>query len=379
MLASSRYAAALSRHADPAMAVGEVVGQVLDRTGPAPDLAVLFACGSHVAAMSDLVSAVSALLAPGVLVGASAVGVLAGSEEVEDGPAISLWAGRTGPVTPLRLETLPGAPPLVAGLPMELEAGSTLLVLADPFSFDVDGLLSSLETDRAGVRVVGGLASAGRQPGHNRLVLDDQVHSSGAVGVVLPPGVAVRPVVSQGCRPIGSPWVVTAAEGPFLLELAGRPALERVNDLVRSLTPQERHLAAQGLHIGIVAHEQGVDEFRRGDFLIRAVLGADPDRRAVAVGDEVEVGQVVQFQVRDADTADEDLHHALDGVDGSAALLFTCNGRGTHLFPLPDHDAGVVTEHLAAPLAGMFCAGELGPVGARNAVHGFTASVLVFE
>jgi small ligand-binding sensory domain FIST len=378
MIGSSRYAAALSRHDDPATAVGEVVGQVLDAAGPAPDLAVLFVSGSHVLALDRLVEAVEGLLAPGVLLGTTAVGVLAGFEEVEAGSAVSLWAGRTGPVTPVRLETLPGSPPVLAGLPAEMPAEGTLLLLADPFSFDVDGLIGALDQAGGGIRLVGGLASSGRQPGENRLVLDG-VHTSGAVGVLLPPGVGPRAVVSQGCRPIGSPWVVTAAEGPFLLELAGRPALERVNELLSSLTLSERQLVAQGLHVGIVAREQGVDEFAPGDFLIRGVLGADPTRQAVAVGDAVEVGQVVQFQVRDARSADEDLHHSMADVSGAGALVFTCNGRGTHLFPQPDHDASVISEALSAPVAGMFCAGELGPVGARNAMHGFTASVLVFD
>lgn len=379
MIGTARFAAALSRHEDPAVAVGEVVGQVLEGTGPAPDLAVLFVSGAHVAALDDLVASCTGLLAPGTLIGVSAVGVLAGAEEVEQGAAVSLWAGRTGPVTPLRLETLPGQPPIVAGLPDQVAPGSTLVVLADPFSFDVDGLIGALAAAAPRTRLVGGLASAGRQPGENRLILDEVVHTGGAVGVVLPPGVGVRAVVSQGCRPIGSPWVVTASEGPFLLELAGRPALERVTELVAGLSLDERRLAAQGLHVGVVAREQGVEEFTPGDFLIRGVLGADPERGAVAVGDAVEVGQVVQFQVRDAESADEELHAVLDGVRGSGALVFTCNGRGTNLFPVPDHDATVVSEVLAAPVAGMFCAGELGPVGHRNAIHGFTASVLVFD
>jgi small ligand-binding sensory domain FIST len=379
MIGSARYGAALSRHTEPASAVGEVVGQVLDATGPAPDLAVLFVSGRHLDVFDDLVAVCTDLLRPTTLLGVSAVGVLAGSEEVEAGPAVSLWAGRTGPVVPVRLETLPGDPPLVAGLPEALAPGSTVLLLADPFTFDVEGLIGRLDAEAPDTRLVGGLASAGAGPGQNRLVLDGSIHRDGAVGVILPPEVTVRAVVSQGCRPVGSPWVVTASEGPFLLELAGRPALERVTELLAGLSADERRLAAQGLHVGIVAREHGVDEFGRGDFLIRGVLGADPERGAVAVGDSVEVGQVVQFQVRDAVSADEDLHRSLEGVEGSGALVFTCNGRGTHLFPRPDHDATAISDALRAPIAGMFCAGELGPVGHRNAIHGFTASMLVFD
>jgi small ligand-binding sensory domain FIST len=375
----SRFASALSRHADAAVATGEVVGQVLEAVGSAPDLAVLFATGSHRDVLEDVVQACQALLAPGTLIGTTASGVLAGAEEAEEGPGLALWAGRVGPVTALRLDTLPGDPPLVVGLPAELAGGSTLVVLADPFSFDVDGLVAALDERDPGIRLVGGLASAGRRPGENRLVLDDTVHDDGAVAVLLPPQAAVAGAVSQGCRPLGLPWVVTASEGRFVLELGGRPALERLSQLLGSLDPDERQLASRGLQLGVVAREVGVDEFGPGDFLVRSVLGADRARGAVAVADVVEVGRVVQFHVRDARSADADLHRALEGVAGEGALLFTCTARGTSLFGVPNHDAAVISEAVTPALAGMFCAAELGPIGGRNAVHGFTASVVTFR
>jgi small ligand-binding sensory domain FIST len=83
--------------------------------------------------------------------------------------------------------------------------------------------------------------------------------------------------------------------------------------------------------------------------------------------------------VRDAAAADEDLREMLSGVEAAATLLFTCNGRGRQLFGMPDHDAGVVDQLLGPlPIAGAFCAGEIGPVGGRNYLHGFTASIALF-
>jgi small ligand-binding sensory domain FIST len=203
--------------------------------------------------------------------------------------------------------------------------------------------------------------------------------SSGGVGVVLPGGVATRTVVSQGCRPIGDPMIVTRAEGNLVMEIAGRPALDRLDDLVRAADAEERSLLASGLQIGIAIDEHRAT-FERGDFLIRGVVGADRLQRALAVGDRVEVGTTVQFQVRDAVAADEDLRAMLADATGDAALVFTCNGRGQRLFGEPDHDARVVHDTLGSPaLAGMFCAGEFGPIGGRSFVHGFTASVLVFS
>jgi small ligand-binding sensory domain FIST len=209
-------------------------------------------------------------------------------------------------------------------------------------------------------------------------VLDGDVREHGAVGVFLD-GVEVRPVVSQGCRPIGQPFVVTRAHGNFVEELGGRPALDRLRELAEGLDEQEQELVRRGLHLGVVVDEHQ-SAFGRGDFLVRNIVGADRASGALGVGDQVDVGQTVQFQVRDAGAADEDLRSLLADTTASAALVFTCNGRGQHLFGMPDHDAGVVAELLGPiPAAGAFCAGEIGPIGGRNFLHGFTASLALFS
>ncbi|HZA79557.1 MAG TPA: FIST N-terminal domain-containing protein [Acidimicrobiales bacterium] len=383
------FASALSEHPDPAEATGEVVGTVLERLGTGPDLAVLFCSPQHRDAVGDIAASIRRLLRPGVLLGATAVAVLGGAREVEDAPAVGLWAGRlAAPARPVRLDAVRTA----SGIALQglsgstFEPGDTLLLLADPFSLPVDAIIDALaELEPPGahgplaVPVVGGMASAAATPGGNRLVLDDEVVSSGGVGVVLPDRVAATAIVSQGCRPIGDPMIVTRAEGNLVLEIAGRPALDRLDDLVRSVDAEERALLASGLQIGIAIDEHQ-DTFGRGDFLVRSVMGADRRHRALAVGDRVEVGTTVQFQVRDAVAADEDLRALLAGATGDAALVFTCNGRGQRLFDEPDHDARVVHDALGSPaLAGMFCAGEIGPVGGRSFIHGFTASVLLFQ
>jgi small ligand-binding sensory domain FIST len=225
--------------------------------------------------------------------------------------------------------------------------------------------------------VVGGLASAGRGPGGNRLLFDGEVVADGAVGAVLG-GVGVSPVVSQGCRPIGTPMVVTRGSGSRIEELAGRPAVERVQEVLGRLEPDELEMARRGLHVGRVVDEHK-DEYGRGDFLVRNVVGVDRGAGALLVGDDVEVGATVQLHVRDAGSADEDLVALLGDTAADGALLFTCNGRGTALFGDADHDATVVTDALGAPVAGMSCAGELGPIGRRSFLHGFTASVVLFS
>ena len=373
------FAAALSEHPVAAEAVGEVLGSIVEQRGVEPDLVVVFASAAHVEFLGEISSAIRTVLRPGVLVGSAASAVVGGGREVEDVPALSVWAAWTQPVRPVRLWTRREEDAIsIEGVPADLPDGATVMLLADPFSFPADGLADQLAAVRPDVTVVGGLASAAAAPGGNALVLDDTVHRDGAVGVVIGRDQLVGPVVSQGCRPVGDPLVVTGSDRNFLLEIAGRPALERLTGLAADLSPDERVLLSRGVHLG-VAIDEARHEFGRGDFLVRNILGADKDKGVLAVGDHVPVGTTVQFHVRDAESADEDLHHLLTGVTGDAALLFTCNGRGSRLFGVDDHDAGAVVDHLGTrSVAGMFCAGELGPVGGRSFLHGFTASVLIF-
>ncbi len=369
----SRYGAALSEHPDSASAVGEVIGEILEAVGPSPDLAVLFASAAHREAVGEMADAVHQVLAPSALVGATAVSVIGGPLEVEERPAVSLWAAAHCPVQPVRLEAVRSHEGwAVGGMPADAEG--TLLAVPDPFTFPSEALLKT----GPAVTVVGGLASAASRPGDNRLILDREVYDDGAVAVLLDPGVEVRTVVSQGCRPIGQPFTVTKSEGNIVTEMGGRTAVDRLRETLLGLDEDDRALVAKGLHVGVVIDEHK-SEFDRGDFLIRGLIGADEHTGALAVGDAVEVGTTVQFQVRDAATADEDLRELMADASAGSALVFTCNGRGTHLFDGPDHDAAVVHEALErAPVAGMFCAGELGPIGGHNFLHGFTASVVLF-
>ena len=380
------FASALSIHPDPVEATGEVAGRLLEQIGTGADLAVLFCSPHHVDAVDEIAGAVRTLLAPTVLIGATGVAVVAGEREIEDEPAVALWAGRlAAPPRPVRV-TAVRTPSGVAlgGLSADTcGPGEVLVLLADPFSVPIDDVVAMLGQLDPPVVVVGGAASAARGPGGNRLVLDGEVTRDGAVGVVLPAAVATALVVSQGCRPVGEPMIVTAADRNRLLELAGRPALDRLETLAHAADPDERTRMAEGLHLGIAVDEHRAT-FGRGDFLVRNLVGADREAGALVTTEAVPVGTTVQFQVRDADTADDDLRALLAeaSLDGLAdgALLFTCNGRGRRLFGGPDHDATAVAEALRSDaLAGMFCAGEIGPVGARSFVHGFTASIVLFH
>jgi len=375
----------MSEHPVTAHAVGEVTGQALERLGERPDLALVFVTPPHGGALEAALATVDAVLHPLVLLGCVAESVAGPHREVEQSAAVTLFVARTGPLVPVSLQA--SADPtsesaVVLGWPEELAfPPEALVLLADPFSVPVDELLEWVHRHHPGLAVVGGLASAGRGPGGNRLGLGTSVRSSGAVGALLGPGVDVEPVVSQGCRPFGHPLVVTKAEGNVIFELAGRPALERlVSQAHETLDEEEvRRLESGGLHLGRVIDEHR-ERFGRGDFLVRNVVGADRTSGAIAVGDVVPVGTTVQFHLRDAESADEDLREMLRGRRADAALLFTCNGRGTRLFGAPDHDVAVLTDELGRiAVAGFFAAGEIGPIGGHNFLHGFTASVALLR
>jgi small ligand-binding sensory domain FIST len=391
------FAAALSTAANTSKALEEVcAGAAFDHT---PDLAMAFFSPHHAREAAAIARRLTEQLKPRTLLGCVAEAVIGNGREVEDEPALSLWLAkwsRPVSVTPfsLTLERTADGPGLF-GWPDRLgeaaanepfaRARSAVLLLGDPYSFPADAFLARVNEEAAGVPVLGGMASGIRGPGECKLVLDGRVRDEGAVGVLLEGEIGLRGIVSQGCRPIGKPMVITKAEENVILELAGRTPFEQLRRLWETLTPEEQQLFQRGLHIGRVLNEyQG--EFQRGDFLIRNVVGLEKESGALIITDHVRVGQTVQFQVRDAASADEDLH-ALLQLDLHAhekrpagALLFSCNGRGTRLFERPDHDAAAVRQEAGAvPLAGFFAMGELGPVGGQNFIHGFTASVALFE
>ncbi len=372
---------------DPGVAASQAVAQARDALGSTPpSLAVLFASAHYLGSADALVGAVAARAGPVPLIGCVGESVVGGGREVESEPAVSLWLGAgLGPVESFAMDFIqtPGGG-AYGGYRFPPEAAGVHLMLCDPFTFPADGLLAHLNEQRPGAVVMGGMASAALPPRQSRLFLDDQVRSGGAVGVHLPRA-EVHPLVAQGCRPVGDAYIITQAEGSVILELGGRPPLARLRDMAEALSSRDRELLAQGIQLGVV-----IDEYRaepgQGDFLVRGVVGADPDSGAIAVGDEIQVGQTVQFHVRDAESADEDLRRALaresaalGGRRPAGALLFTCNGRGSRLFAEPDHDAGLIATMLGdIPLAGFFCAGELGPIGGQNFLHTFTASIALF-
>jgi small ligand-binding sensory domain FIST len=384
---SVRIGCGLSTGSDPRVAAidaGQEAHAALE--GRRADIAFVFASGAHLAAPEATLEGVHEALAPGVLAGCGAGGVLGDAREIERGTAVAVWAAALdgGSAQAFHLDVV-RAPDAIAvgGLP-DLDDVTGIVLLPDPYSFPTDLVLAELAQRAPRVPVLGGIASARTLDGDAALFLGDALCADGAVGVAFS-GVEVLPCVSQGAAPVGPELTVTSAEGHVIRELAGRPALEKLRDTIEALGHDEQVLVASGLLLGIVI-DGGKPEYRQGDFLVRGVIGADPEAGTLTVGAPVREGTVVRLHARDAASADRDLRAALglrrEALGGGApagALVFSCNGRGEAMFGMPDHDAQTLDEELAgAPAAGFFAAGEIGPVGGDSFLHGFTATVAVF-
>jgi small ligand-binding sensory domain FIST len=369
------------------------IEQALQQCGTGPcDLAFVFASPEYQDHYREVLAAVREAVAPAHLLGCSGQGVITTGREVEGEPAISVLC-----------LSLPGARLAALRLRQEDTFSATTaeawhrrtrlapdgvgawVILADPFSFDTEALLAALSVAYPGVPLVGGLASSAPGARRTRLFLDGHVHESGALLLGIGGGWTVRAVVSQGAEPIGETWTITAAQHNVIRGLGGRTPLEVLVDTLRDLPPELQQRASRNLLVGLAMDEYR-DTFARGDFLIRNLVGVDQAAGAIAIGDRPRVGQTLQFQVRDAAAAADELDAMLEeaagqlaGLEPAGALLCSCNGRGIGLFGAPDHDAGAIRQRFGdLPVAGFFCNGEIGPVGGKNFLHGFTASIAFF-
>jgi small ligand-binding sensory domain FIST len=388
-----QFASALSHEPHTEAAVSEVLETVVQHLPEQhAHLSFVFASPHHLKALPNLLHEMQERLSTHTLLGCTGGGVIGDHREVESRPGLALMAACLPEVTitPFHIEqtALEESWPDTYWqqyLSVSPESEPTFVLLPDPFTIDAQKLLEMFNSTFPQRPVLGGLASGGQAPSSCALFLNgDVVH--GAVGAVLEGNFTLRTVVSQGCKPIGQSQVITRCEGQIIHELGGQPALEVIKDTIAALSSDDQALAQTALLMGRVIDEYK-EHFGRGDFLIRTLMGADPTSGAIAVGDTFHPGQTVQLHVRDAETAREDLHLLMgaltpDLTDRPArgALLFSCNGRGEHLYGEPDHDSHVVTASAGAiPIAGFFCNGEIGPIGNTNFLHGFTASIGIFQ
>lgn len=372
-------------------ALDSVVRQVpMLSDGTRADLTMLFASDVYAPDYPELLAEVRRRTGGGIVIGCSGQGIIGPGREVEHEAALAL-----------QVFSLPGVELTAARLQPEdvgLEGARRVwqerlgglrpaavngwLFFVDPFSVNGDEVIEMLSVVNPDVPLIGGLAAGDYRRRTTHLFLNDEVYDDGAVGLAIGGAYTVRTIVSQGAMPIGQAWTITEARGNYIETIGMRPAIQVLAETYEGLSPELQERARSNLLVGL-AMDEYQDDYRRGDFLIRNLIGVDQSNGSVAIGAEPRVGQTIQFQLRDPQAADEELREMLirakmDIGDQTpvGALLCSCNGRGAGLFGAPDHDAQALQERFGPlPVAGFFCNGEIGPVRSKNFLHGFTASI----
>jgi small ligand-binding sensory domain FIST len=412
---------ALSTKDDPILGAIEAASRLQSKLTTKPDLLMVFVTPHHAQRMGMIADTLRDVLGSNHMLGVSASAIMSGVSEINDAPGIALLACtmpgvRISPFWVDHISPRDSMDEHAAKLADQIDAGVDMraaFFFADPFSVPLVKLIPALSAARmqhitSSGRVesigtiLGGMASAATRPGGNSLLLDGDIRSSGAMGVTLSGDIQIDTVVSQGCRPIGHPMIITKARGNLILELAGVRAVDAIREIVHDLSEHDKQLLGNGLLLGRVIDEHK-SHFGRGDFLIRNIMGGDEDSGAVAVADLISAGQTVQLHLHDEQTAREDLSLLLDGQrlydKPAGALLVSCTGRGQKFFDEPGHDARAiahafnqtpdgakraksgseVTTEQGIPLAGFFAAGEIGPIDQQIFQHGHTAVAGLFR
>lgn len=389
-----QWKSVLSQQATLEAAINECLDRLKDFPEPI-DLALVFVQSGWRRDMEQIPGRLRRGLNARVMIGCTGGGVIGEGLEIEGGPALSLTVANLPGVqlSAFYLEDdelpSPDAPPEAWREAVGLRGWETrpsFILLADPFEFELNSLLRGLDYAFPKSLKLGGVASDARQPGGNRLILNHQLHSRGLVGLALGGNVRIESVVAQGCRPIGEPMRITRGERNVILEMDGRTPLQVLEKTLGELRASDRKVAQNSLFIGIRTEPEfnlenilGTRPRQPGDFLIRNLLSLDTRRQALTVGALVRTGQTVQFHLRDAQASAEDLEKMLDRYQGQGkqprgGVLFSCLGRGEHLYKQANHDSEQFRRRFPhAALGGFFCNGEIGPVGDTSYLHGYTS------
>ncbi|AFY47362.1 hypothetical protein Nos7524_1486 [Nostoc sp. PCC 7524] len=387
-----QWANALSTRPSLEAAVAEVVQRTVSLLTAPADLGLVFISSAFASEYSRVLPLLAEKLSVPVLIGCSGGGVIGTgasgqTQELEAEAALSLTLAHL-PGVDLQVfhvvaEDLPDldSPPdaWIDLIDVEPSAKPQFILLSSAFSSGINDLLQGLDFAYPGSVIVGGQASAGGLGGRLALFCNDTLYRDGTVGLALSGNIVLETIVAQGCKPIGEPLQVTKADRNIILEIDEKVPLVVLRDLIASLSEKERMLAQHSLFVGVA-----MDEFKlslqQGDFLIRSILGVDPAGGAIAIGDLVRPGQRLQFHLRDAQASADDLKFLLEryqqqgSPSAAAALMFSCVGRGEGLYGKPNFDSELFNSYLPAiPVGGFFCGGEIGPVGGRTFLHGYTS------
>ncbi len=372
-----RWASAIATPSRLEDAIDEAAENILTTLGEQPDLVLAFVSGTHSDHYSSLPESLRACFPSATSFGCCAGGVIGSEREVEGQDAVSLMAAVLPGVTisSFHLGEDPDTWPASVGV--DPDAGPELIVLTDPFTCDPAVLVPWLDAAFPDSTKIGGIASGCHTAGECVLLEGGKLHRTGAIGLALSGNIEIDTIVAQGCKPVGSPMFITRATGQVLYELDGQSAVKTLERLLSTLGDDDRELARNSLFLGMVMHDRR-EVYEHGDFLIRQIVGVDPETHAIAVGGDVREGSIAQFHLRDAHTSAADLKelfskHQYGKPEG--ALLFSCMGRGEGLYGEPNHDTKLFHSQMGeVPMSGFFSNGEIGPVQGQTFLHSYTSA-----
>ncbi|MQG09020.1 MAG: hypothetical protein FI675_01185 [SAR202 cluster bacterium] len=388
------WISAVSDISDYNKAISEISLDIKQKlNGKKADLVILFVSSHHSINYEKIASLFSEKINTKCIIGCSAAGVIGNGHEVERRAGIAACAAYLPNVeiTPFHIQQneLPNedANPdewfNITGLrPDNCKA---MMILPDPFTIRSDNLIAGLDYAFPETTKIGALASGGGQPGSNALFINNKSYTYGAVGVGFSGDLSVETIVAQGCRPIGEPMIVTDADINVINKIGDKTPLEILGEIFEKSSIREKRLIRRSLQIGII-----MDRFSSvndEEFLIRNILGADEEDGSIAIGEMINEGQIIQFYIRDAKTADEDLKIILEKYADKfednkleSALLFSCLGRGQYLYGAPNHDTNLFANIVGdIPITGFFSNGEIGSIGDQTFLHGYTSSFALFK
>ncbi len=393
-----KWASALSDSTTAKRPLAALIGECSEQIrsqfdDEAPDLVVAFVSPHFIEEYDQVMPIIMDGLKTSHFIGCSASGLIGGGHEVEQKPAVAMTAAILPDVVIRTFHLVnPDLPDTDASpqrwhdtVGVAPEDNPHFILLPDPFSFRIDSLVQGLDYAFPTATKIGGLISGAKRPGQNALWIQDKLYRNGAVGAALYGNVVVDPIVAQGCKPIGKQLRVTKCDRNIVFELDGKPAVNALHDMVQGLGEIEQALVRESLFIGIAMNEFR-SSHKAGDFLVRTIIGIEPNLGALVVSESMREEQTVQFHVRDAATSADDLRLLLKGYrdehseQAQGALMFSCLGRGEHLYGMSNHDSECFRQYMGSvPLSGFFCNGEIGPVGGTTFLHGYTSSFGIFR
>jgi small ligand-binding sensory domain FIST len=388
------WASALASDEHFSRAFDAAADEIIRQLSVPPNLLIAFVSHDYADEMEQLSDMVAATFPGCLLIGCSAGGVIGAGREIENQPALSFLAGILPGVelTPFHWVDVPRISETCSeedvksiwrdrvGIASEREPA--FLVFTDPFTCDAQSMLAGLDAVYPNACKLGGMLSGSKRPGKGRLFIGNDQHREGAVAIALRGNFKMESVVAQGCKPIGEKFIVTKFEDNVIHEFnRGRP-VDVLRDVYQTLDCHDQNLAEHSLFVGIelTAKSRG-GLLTDGDFLMRHALSFDPKDGTMTVDGPLEDHQVIQFHVRDRSTSSEDLDdvlaHYQQTHEGSpaAALMISCLGRGADLYGTSDHDSSAFLNRFGdVPICGFFGNGEIGAVGGKAFVHGYSSS-----